>query len=311
MLEIISTVFVAASLSPNVVGGTPAKPGAWPDAVAVLSRNAACTGTLITPDVVLTAGHCIDTDPVLVVVNTIDYGKPGGEAIRVARSVAYPRWQESYDVGVVVLEHPAKAKPRAVASACTLRYSLVEQALMHVVGFGLTSRSGTGENTRLHEGLIPVVDATCSGDPACNAAIAPGGEFTAGGNGVDSCFGDSGGPVYVDTPAGPALAGVVSRAYQPGGPPCGGGGVYVRADKVVSWIEREVHETVSRTTCKGAADDGTTVGEPAPTDGGGCAATSGVGRAGRAGALAGLGVLMIAVRLRRRRHCGARRVESA
>jgi endonuclease G len=308
MLEIISTVLVAASLSPNVVGGTLAKPGAWPDAVAVLSRSAACTGTLITPDVVLTAGHCIDTDPVLVVVDTIDYGKPGGEAIRVARSVAYPKWQDSYDVGVVMLEHAAKAKPRAVASACTLRYSLVEQALVHVVGFGLTNRSGTGDNTRLHEGIIPVVDATCSGDPACNPSIAPGGEFTAGGHGVDSCFGDSGGPVYVDTPTGPALAGVVSRAYQTGGPPCGGGGVYVRADKVVSWIEREVHETVSRTTCKGAADDGTTVGESAPADGGGCAATN-TGRAGRAGALAALGALMLVIRRRQRRRAGG--VQSA
>ena len=42
----------------------------------------------------------------------------------------------------------------------------------------------------------------------CNPNVAPGGEFIAGGSGTaDSCFGDSGGPVYLDTPAGPVLIG--------------------------------------------------------------------------------------------------------
>jgi hypothetical protein len=64
--------------------------------------------------------------------------------------------------------------------------------------------------------------------------------------------------------------------------PCGGGGVYVRADKVVPWIQRATHETVGRTRCSGAADDD----DPAtaatgPSDerlaSGGCAACGGAG----------------------------------
>jgi secreted trypsin-like serine protease len=301
MLQILSTILITSSLStPNVVGGTPVKPGAWPDAVAVLARNAACTGTLIAPDVVLTAGHCIETDPVVVVVDTVDYGQPGGEPIKVARAVAYPDWQHTYDVGVVVLDHPAKARPRAIAAACTVRGGLVPGALLHLVGFGLTSRAGTGDNSRLHEGQIPVVDAACTDDPACNPAIAPGGEFTAGGHGIDSCFGDSGGPVYLDTAAGPALVGVVSRAYSIGGPPCGNGGVYVRADKVVSWIERVTQDKVARTTCKGAGDEATAADEPAEQTGG-CAA-GGTG----AGLVLALGALGVATR--RRRSAGAQMI---
>ncbi|TMQ12739.1 MAG: trypsin-like serine protease [Deltaproteobacteria bacterium] len=303
MLQFISTVLITSSLStPHVVGGTPVKPGTWPDAVAVLAADAACTGTLIAPDVVLTAGHCIDTHPVVVVVDTVDYGRPGGEPIRVAHALAYPDWQHSYDVGVVVLEHPAKARPRAIAAACMVRSGLVEGAMLHLVGFGLISRAGTGDNSRLHEGQIPVVDATCTEDPACNPAVAPGGEFTAGGDGVDSCFGDSGGPVYLDTTAGPALVGVVSRAYATGGPPCGNGGVYVRADKVVSWIERVTHEKLARTACKGAADEGATADEPAGQSGGCAAGGSG------AGLLLAVGAVGLAVR--RRRSAGAQPSQS-
>src|SRR5689334_316489 len=296
MLHIVPFVFVS---SLPVVGGTTVKPGAWPDAVAVLAQNAACTGTLITPDVVLTAGHCIASDPLAVVVDTIDYGQPGGEVIRVRRSLAYPDSQSSYDVGIVLLDHPAAVKPRVVAAACTARDGLAEGALVHIVGFGLTTRSGTGENTRLHEGQIPVVDPTCTSDPACLAQLAPGGEFTAGGQGVDSCFGDSGGPVYLDTPTGPALVGVVSRAYSTGGPPCGNGGVYVRADKVVSWIERVTQETVTRTRCKGAGDEATPADEP--SDQGGCTA-------GGAGAGLVLGLGMIGLALRRQRSAGAQMI---
>jgi secreted trypsin-like serine protease len=291
MLQFLPTVLISSSLfTPHVVGGTPVKPGEWRDAVAVLSNTAACTGTLITPDVVLTAGHCIETDPALVIVDTVDYGKPGGEPIKVARSIAYPGWQDAYDVGVVVLDHPATVKPRAIAAPCSVRSGLVAGAVLRLVGFGLTNRAGTGDNSRLHEGEIPVVDATCSSDPACMPAIAPGGEFTAGGRGVDSCFGDSGGPVYLDTPAGPALVGVVSRAYATVGPPCGQSSVYVRADKVVSWIERVTHETVQRTTCKGAADEATLADEPVSGDGDGDGCAAGGGSGGLVLALGALAV---------------------
>src|SRR5262245_45538780 len=91
----LSLLPLFASPSIPVIGGTPVKPGEWPDAVAVLSRDAACTGTLIAPDVVLTAGHCIASDPVAVLVDTVDFGRPGGEAIRVAAALAYPDWQHT------------------------------------------------------------------------------------------------------------------------------------------------------------------------------------------------------------------------
>jgi len=296
MLPIIPALLFSST---SVVGGTPAKPGEWRDAVAVLSPMAACTGTLITPDVVLTAGHCIDTGPAVVIVDTVDYGQPGGEPIKVKRSLAYPDWEHAYDVGIVVLDHPAAAKPRAIAAACSIRGGLVSGALVHLVGFGLTTKAGTGDNTRLHEAQIPIIDPRCGDEPSCVAAIAPDGEFTAGGAGRDACFGDSGGPIYLDTPGGPALVGVVSRGFAMAGAPCGGGGVYVRADQVIPWIQRVTHETVVRTKCAGAADED--ADPPAATSEGGCAVGGGAG-----GSLViALGALAAAVGFGRRR-AGAR-----
>ncbi|MBC7975188.1 MAG: trypsin-like serine protease, partial [Myxococcales bacterium] len=261
----------APSPSSSIVGGTPVPPGQWRDVVAVLSPTSACTGTLIAPDVVLTAGHCIDPAPVYVVVDTVDYGKPGGEPIRVKAAIAYPHWEGAYDVGVVVLDRAAHPTPRIVAAGCTATYGLVAGAQVHLVGFGLTTAGGTDENTRLHQGRAPILDPTCRDAAACMPSVAPGGEFIAGGGAVDSCFGDSGGPVYLDTPTGPALIGVVSRGISLDGPPCGAGGVYVRADKVMPWVERVTHRTVRRTKCPngdphgnpGEGPNGNPGGEPA------------------------------------------------
>src|SRR6185312_5878379 len=152
----------ASGLESPVVGGTPVPAGEWPDTVAVLASNAMCSGTLIAPDVVLTAGHCIDTHPKVVVVGSIDLAKPGGTVIAVKSATAYPKWQSTYDVGVLVLDHAAPAHPRAVASRCSINEHLAAGEKVHVVGFGLTTLSGEGTNTRLHEAMIPVVDATCT-----------------------------------------------------------------------------------------------------------------------------------------------------
>ena len=272
VLGLLSTHAFAAEAP--VVGGHSAPSGEWPDVALVVAPTALCTGTLVAPDVVLTAGHCIGTHPFEVVIGTVDYAKPGGEKIAVASATAYPDWQHAYDVGVLVLAHPATATPRAIAGACAIRDELKTGSAVHLVGFGLTTASGTGDNTKLNEAQLAVTDASCTSDAACNPAIAPGGELAAGGGGTDSCFGDSGGPVYLGATKSAALVGVVSRGTGTQGAPCGGGGIYVRADKVVSWIEQTTKRKVTRTTCAGKADDG---GDGSESEGGGCSAGGGAG----------------------------------
>jgi secreted trypsin-like serine protease len=285
-----------ALAAPPVVGGTLVPAHAYPDAVAVLANDAACSGTLIAPDVVLTAGHCIGVNPVEVIVDTTDYASSGGEHIAVKSAKAYPSWQTEYDVGVIMLAQPAHAKPRAIAAECAIDKDLVDNAKVRLVGFGLTDEGGSGDNSRLHQAMLDVTDAQCTDPEACNTKISPGGEFMAGGDGTDSCFGDSGGPVYLGSGSTAALVGVVSRGFGPNGEPCGGGGVYIRADQVVTWIEKTTGRTLTRSSCSGKADGEGDADTAAAADGGGCAA--GGGAAGTGGLVLALGC---ALRFKRRR----------
>ena len=54
-----ASLAVTAAPSPAIVGGHDAAPGAYPSIAEITFGSAfLCTGTLIAPDYVLTAGHC-------------------------------------------------------------------------------------------------------------------------------------------------------------------------------------------------------------------------------------------------------------
>lgn len=233
----------------RVIGGTPVPVGKWPDAVAVLGQGA-CTGTLIAPDVVLTAGHCADMVATQVIANSLDYSGQGGITATVKSTTAYPNWETSYDVSVIVLNTPITGvTPRKIGTACTFTEGFGDSKMVHLVGFGLTDTAGQGNNTKLNEAMAPITDADCSGPGGCTTGVSPGGEFIAGGGGKDSCFGDSGGPVYLDTPRGAVVVGAVSRGLDGAATPCGGGGIYVRTDKIVQWLETTTGKTIEKDLC--------------------------------------------------------------
>jgi len=258
------------TISEPVVGGSMVPPGKWPDAVAVLGPKGACSGTLIAPDVVLTAGHCAGIAANEVVVDTTNYNASGGQRRRVAKLTAFPDYRTSYDVAVVVLDEPIEdVAPRTVASKCTYA-SFSADTMVRLVGFGLTQTDGGGTNTSLREAMAPVLDPDCSGGNGCRDAASPDGEFVAGGGGSDSCFGDSGGPVYLDTAGGPVLIASVSRGLAGAEQPCGGAGIYVRTDKLMPWIEATTQRSFTTDDCTGELGSENFSGEPA--DGAGCSA---------------------------------------
>lgn len=292
-LLLLATTTSLAGTAP-VVGGSAVPSGKWPDTVAVLGTKGTCTGTLIAPTVVLTAGHCAEIDAKQVIANTTDYAGSGGVRASVKSVTAYPDWRASYDVSVIVLAAPITGiEPRALGTSCTFS-KFQAAALVHLVGFGLTTETGSGGNTALHEAMATVRDPDCSSGLGCEPAIAPGGEFVAGGNGTDSCFGDSGGPVYLDTAAGPVLIGAVSRGVDGSSSACGGGGIYVRTDKIVAWIETTAGTSVSKDTCAGQvlSEAATGGSDDGGVGAGGCAVGS---------PSLGLAPLALLLMLRRRR----------
>ncbi len=261
-----------------VIGGTAAPAGKWPDAVAVLGQNGSCTGTLIAPDVVLTAGHCVDGNPTTVIANTTNYNGTGGIRASIKKITAYPNWENTFDVAVIVLQQPITGvTPRPIGTGCTFQ-GFTENMMVRLVGFGLTDVQGQGNNTTLREAMAPVLDADCSGGNGCAPGAAPAGEFIAGGNGTDSCYGDSGGPVYLDTPRGTVVIGAVSRGLDNSPTPCGGGGIYVRTDKVLQWIEQTAGKPVVKDSCATGGTPGDDEDQPnGGGDGGGTGEGGGTG----------------------------------
>ncbi|CAN5826741.1 hypothetical protein BH11MYX3_BH11MYX3_25650 [soil metagenome] len=291
----------AGTLGAPVVDGSLVPPGKWPDAVAILGPDGSCTGTLVAPDVVLTAGHCSGIHATEVVANTTNYNGSGGQRIAIKSFTTYPDYQHTFDVAVIVLAKPVTGvAPRAVAKKCTYA-GFADETMVHLVGFGLTQHDGGGSNTTLHEAVAPVLDAECTGGNGCRSGASPAGEFVAGGNGGDSCFGDSGGPVYLDTDRGPVLIASVSRGLDDAATPCGGGGIYVRTDKVLAWIEDTTDRAIAQDSCTG--DGELASGGPGSDDGGGADRAAFNGGCSTSGGSAGALMLLAVIgslRFRRR-----------
>ena len=75
---------VSSALATSVVGGAAAEAGAWDDTVAVrLGGQWGCTGVLIAPDLVLTAGHCVSGPTVSRVKIGVQDSREDGEEINV------------------------------------------------------------------------------------------------------------------------------------------------------------------------------------------------------------------------------------
>jgi MYXO-CTERM domain-containing protein len=231
----------------GVVGGRAAAAGKWPDIVAVYVGNIPfCSGVLVAPTVVLTAAHCNTSGlaEVLIGAETLAAGN-GGERRNVLRRIEYPDWDATFDVLVLVLDQPSTRPPRPLASGWA-GAEVVDGHDVQVVGFGAIDPDGMTFVDPLQEATTKITDAGCARASGCNAEALPAGELGAGGMGIDSCSGDSGGPLYITGPLGTFVAGLTSRSYDNAGVACSEGGIYTRADRVADWIEREAGVPIER-----------------------------------------------------------------
>ena len=211
----------------------------YPDCCAVGNEFMGyfCTGTLIAPDVVLTARHCAEQFNITrVFLKGNDVSKPQqGETINVKQTHPHP--DPRVDLMLLVLEKPSEKveTPRAIARAA---HAKAKEAL--VVGFGRINPAGTKGYGQKRKAKVPVMTPDCreiddQAQYGCWTEI----ELVAGHRGLkrDTCEGDSGGPLYVEDDDGSlVLLGVTSRGVRGPGKPCGNGGVYVRADRFRDWI---------------------------------------------------------------------------
>lgn len=157
-----------------------------------------CTGTLISPTVVLTAGHCIrpiDRPPPQVFFGgSLENGGELWDAVEVQVHPDFRYSPLAWDLALVILPGPARVSPARVLDRSLGGWALGEQ--VRVVGFGLPTGEGGDPLKREGYAVIESID-----DATFRVAPSPS----------QPCRGDSGGPVFLDTETGAHLIGVVSN----------------------------------------------------------------------------------------------------
>lgn len=165
-----------------------------------------CTGAMITPDIVLTAAHCVDQ------LTTDDYWvRIGGREIfsgtdhSVQEQWVHPGWDRSElqsgpqnDIAILKLSHRTRGVPLlAVADEAVMGQAANAGNFLVASGWGLLSTGGSLANL-LQQVELPIVSqATCQnrlGRVNIRDNMICAGP-TSGGRGI--CQGDSGGPMIV------------------------------------------------------------------------------------------------------------------
>ena len=225
----LSQAAVARSPRPggDIIGGGPADPGEYPFMTAILDvtiggsdyNKQFCGGSLISADWVLTAAHCVqgeDPKNLAVAVGRTLLNSNQGVRSNITAVYVHPDYGDptgnSHDAALLHLATgvPSQISPIRLADN-TVQDNRFEDpgTMLTVIGWGTTSTHKASYPNDLREVDVPVVgDATCQGAYGASLDIAT--MVCAGAPNIDSCYGDSGGPLFARNGGDPVEIGIVS-----------------------------------------------------------------------------------------------------
>jgi hypothetical protein len=265
---------------PRIVNGWPVEKGEFDEAVALTGNKMLCSGIALDGSTVLTAAHCAcdlhlatgdspdDEKKVYVGISTGSDSKQfpvrPGETRFLSRDlrgldpcsgILANILGGNPDLALVRVANGPMDLPLVRIATPELMEGAIGTAGFFLYGFGCTKPiqpggpllgCDTGSIGTKMTGFIKR-SANCTDPSAC----APGGrEFAlqdlGGRSPIDTCAGDSGGPVIVIEGEGDSLryhlVGITSRPFNQNGN-CGDGGIYAKigTDEVITWLKMHVN----------------------------------------------------------------------
>lgn len=253
-VTLVMMVPMANAASTRIIGGEPSTPGTWPWMVSIESKGAAspydghfCGGSLIAPQWVLTAAHClVDESAANLVVRVGGYdlssAKTAGTLGTPDQILVHPRYDADTMDNDIALLHLTTALSNAPAAliAANAMSQIADNTLLTTMGWGNTSTTASVYPTRLQQVQVPLVNQSQCAQAYAQTGPAITGNMLCAGllekGGKDSCQGDSGGPIVLGSDSTAAQVGIVSfgeGCAEPGFP-----GVYTRLSNYHAWMNQ-------------------------------------------------------------------------
>jgi len=247
-------------LKTKIIGGVSATKGQYSYAVSLQDEvGHFCGGSLIAPDIVLCASHCMQNGSYKAVIGRHALDSTDGEEIAVKNEVTHPNYDRATtdnDFMIIVLDHATtedvdivEVSPDGVPVGTavtvmgwgdthpaddiqTLAVELMKTEVFTVSNEECEQSSGVVGGTELMPGW------KIGGYPMNYNNQISDNMMCAEDNGEDSCQGDSGGPLVVRSGSADIQVGVVSWGVS-----CAHGafpGVYARVSAQYDWIRQSV-----------------------------------------------------------------------